>query len=77
MSETVLQLESSILELPREEQLWLVERIIHSLRESEMRERTAWEADLVAMASDHAIQNEIRVIDQEFSIAEMDGLENL
>jgi len=32
MSETVLQLESSIRELSREEQLWLVERIVHVLR---------------------------------------------
>lgn len=77
MSETVLQLESSILKLPREEQLWLVERIIHALRESEMRERKLWEADLMAMAADPAIQNEIYAIDQEFRVTENDGLENL
>lgn len=77
MSETVLQLESSILKLPREEQLWLVERIIHALRESEMRERAMWETDLIAMAADPAIQNEIREIDEEFSVTESDGLEKL
>lgn len=77
MSETVLQLEASIRELSREEQLWLVERIIHALRESEMRERKLWEADLMAMAADPAIQNEIHGIDQEFRVTENDGLENL
>lgn len=77
MSETVLQLESSILELSRDEQLWLVERIIHALRESEMRERALWEADLIAMAADAAIQKEIREIEQEFRVTEYDGLENL
>ncbi|RIK28876.1 MAG: hypothetical protein DCC52_07920 [Chloroflexi bacterium] len=77
MSETVFQLESSILELSREEQLWLVERIIHALRESEARERALWEADLVAMAGDPAIQKEIREIEQEYSVTENDGLENL
>ncbi len=77
MSETVLELEVTIRELPREEQLWLVERIIHALRESEMRERALWEADLISMAADPAIQNEIREIDQEFAVTENDGLENL
>lgn len=77
MSETVLELEASIRELPREEQLWLVERIIHSLRESELQEHAAWEADLVAMAADPTIQKEIREIEQEYSVAENDGLENL
>lgn len=77
MSNTVLQLESNILELSREEQLWLVERIIHTLRESEMRERKMWKADLIAMAADPAIQKEIREIEQEYSVTENDGLENL
>ena len=77
MSETAFQLEASIRELPREEQLWLVERIIHALRESETQERALWEADLIAMAADPAIQNEIREIEREFANTETDGLENL
>ncbi len=77
MSETVLELEASIRELSREEQLWLVERIIHALRESEMHERALWDADLDAMAADPAIQKEIREIEQEFAVAERDGLDNL
>lgn len=77
MSEALLELESEIRELSRQEQLWLVERIIRALREDEMREHAVWEADLAAMAADPAIQKEIREIEQEYSVTEKDGLENL
>jgi len=36
-----------------------------------------WDADLDAMAADPAIQKEIREIEQEFAVAERDGLDNL
>lgn len=67
MSDTVLQLESSILELTRKEQLWLVERIIHALRESEIDERAVWAANIEEMANDPDIQDVLRELEQEGS----------
>lgn len=77
MSETVLQLEATIRELSREEQLWLIERIVHALRESETEERARWAASLDEMANDPDIQRENQLIAQEFAITENDGLVGL
>lgn len=77
MSETVLQLESSIRELTREEQLWLLERIIHALRQSEVDERAAWASSIQEMANDPEIQSENQAIAREFAIADNDGLAGL
>ncbi|HZQ09484.1 MAG TPA: hypothetical protein VFD70_23095 [Anaerolineae bacterium] len=77
MSETVLQLEASIRELPREEQLWLLERIAHWLRESETAEHARWVASLDEMAHDPDIQRENQIIAREFAVTESDGLEGL
>ena len=48
------EIEQSINQLSREEQLWLIERLAHTLRE------TTWEAQLVAMASEPEIQRELK-----------------
>ncbi|MBI4672524.1 MAG: hypothetical protein HY741_12775 [Chloroflexi bacterium] len=77
MSEAVLQLEASIRELAREEQLWLLERIAHWLYERETQEHMRWVASLDEMANDPAIQKENQLIAQEFAITESDGLEGL
>lgn len=70
MSETVLQLEASIRELSWEEQLWLIERIVHALRESETDERAQWIASLDEMANDPDIQGDNQLIAQEFAVTE-------
>ncbi len=44
------------------------------VREIEQTKDTDWEKQLQEMALDQEIQTEIKKIDQEFSIAEMDGL---
>jgi hypothetical protein len=76
------ELEQVIRNLPREEQLWLVERIIHHLRVQSTHSdveahRVSLEQQLTDMANDPAIQIELRAINQEFAAAEMDGLQQL
>ena len=44
------------------------------VREIEQTKDTDWEKQLQEMTLDQEIQTEIKNIDQEFSIAEMDGL---
>lgn len=44
------------------------------VREIEQTKDTDWEQQLQEMALDQEIQTEIKNIDQEFSITEMDGL---
>lgn len=77
MSEAVLELEASIRELSRADQLWLLERIAHWLRESETEEHARWVASLDEMASDPEIQRENEIIAREFAVTERDGLEGL
>ena len=70
------QIEERITQLPIDEQLWLIERVAQRLRES-MRNQRAFEAQLVAMATDPDIQREIHQIAEEFAVTEADGLEPL
>ena len=70
------QIEERITQLPVDEQLWLIERVVQRLRES-MRTQHAFEAQLVAMATDPDIQREIHQIDEEFAETESDGLDTL
>jgi hypothetical protein len=73
------QIEESISRLSYEEQLWLIERIIHNLRitpssNNRSRQPQTFEEQLSLMANDPAIQGELKAIDREFAITEMDGL---
>lgn len=77
MSETVMQLEASIRELSRDEQLWLIERMIHWMREGESEKRARWAASLDEMSNDPDIQRENESIAREFAVADNDGLERL
>ena len=74
------QIEKTIGHLSREEQLWLIERLAHRLREesvkSDIVEQTAFKSQLVAMATDPEIRVELKRIDQEFAVTEADGLES-
>jgi hypothetical protein len=71
---SLTQIESNIGLLSREDQMLLLERIIHRLRKMNIKEKDNLECQLAAMASDGEIQRELLKIDEEFSVAESDGL---
>jgi hypothetical protein len=78
-SPSLSQIEQSISLLSYEEQLWLVERIIHNLRVTRSSKNLSsqpqtFEQQVSQMANDPAIQGELKAIEQEFTITEMDGL---
>lgn len=73
---TLNQIEENINHLPLIEQLWLLEHLARQLRENLMGQ-SSLEAQLVAMALDPEIQNELREIEREFAVAEDDGLEEV
>ncbi|WP_234301000.1 hypothetical protein [Sphaerospermopsis aphanizomenoides] len=86
-SSHLIEIEQSVSRLSREEQLWLVDRIIHNMKLNTMREiankrashipnltHESIEQQLANMANDPAIQAEIAAINQEFANTEMDGL---
>ena len=68
------QLEENIYELSLDEQLWLIERLAQHIR-TVMIEKDGLEAQLITMANDPEIQDELRMIEAEFAVAEADGLE--
>jgi hypothetical protein len=65
MTLSVHDIENTIARLPLSEQLLLLERITHQIRLN---------SQLNTMAHDPQIQNELLQIQQEFAIAELDGL---
>jgi hypothetical protein len=78
-SPTLSQIEQFISLLSYEEQLWLIEQIIHNLRVTRSNDNLSnqpqtFEQQLSIMANDPAIQEELKAIDWEFAITEMDGL---
>lgn len=80
MSPILQQIEQSIRALSVEEQLWLLEKIAHELRQKTQFANLPiagfdMETQLVEMANDPAIQAELAAIEQEFAFTEMDGLE--
>jgi hypothetical protein len=81
MSLAVLsEIEKTVSHLPHNEQLRLIEQLVHHLREdlmvSDEVEQATFESQLAAMATDSDIQNELQKIDREFVATESDGLEN-
>jgi hypothetical protein len=76
-AENLSQIEENIGLLSREEQLWLIERMIHRLRQGERKEKASLESQLEAMAADPEIQRELQNIDEEFRVTEADGLRTL
>ena len=77
MNSSVLsQIEERIAQLPAYEQLWLIERVAQRLPEH-IRKQRGLEAQLAAMAADPEVQRELHRIDEEFAVAESDGLEAL
>jgi|LGOV01.1.fsa_nt_gb hypothetical protein len=79
-SEVLCQIEETVSHLHHDEQLWLIEQLVHHLREDLMKsdavEQAAFESQLAAMATDHEIRAELQEIDREFGVTEADGLEN-
>jgi len=69
MNSSVLsQIEESINQLSLDEQLWLIEQLVHRIRENTLKQ-SVWDSQLVAMAADPEIQNELQKIDEEFAVA--------
>ena len=70
------QIEESIHELSLDEQLWLIERLAQHVRNAIAIQRD-FEKQLIAMANDPQIQNELQTIEEEFAVAEGDGLDSI
>lgn len=68
------QIEADISQLSLSEQLLLMERLAHRIREHTLRSRPALADQLAAMASDPDIQRELQQIEAEFASTETDGL---
>ena len=75
ISVPLAQIEREIRQLSYDEQLWLIERLIHGLRQQSRDARPAFDAALAEMAADPEIRRELEEIAQEFAASEMDGLE--
>ncbi|MDX2229151.1 MAG: hypothetical protein NW220_05920 [Leptolyngbyaceae cyanobacterium bins.349] len=69
VSNHLLEIERAIAGLSTQEKYWLLERITRQLKELD-------ETELLQMANDPEIQTEIRTIEQEFTLTEMDGLQS-
>ncbi|MFC1974999.1 hypothetical protein ACFLXQ_01215 [Chloroflexota bacterium] len=67
-------MKKNVYELSLDEQLWLIERLAQHIR-NRMAIKHDIETELMAMANDPEIQNELQMIEKEFSVAEADGLE--
>ena len=80
LSPVLSQIEKTISHLSREKQLWLIEQLAHRLREDSMKskivEQAAFESQLAAMAMDPEIRAELKKIEREFAVTELDGLES-
>ena len=72
---TVDQIDQSLATLTLRDQLFLMERLARSIRENTL-ESTQFEDALEAMSQDPAIQRELAIIDHEFLITELDGLDD-
>jgi len=68
------QIEERIHQLSFAEQLWLIERVAQRIRE-QLVAQSAFEHQLVAMAADLDIQQELQRIEEEFAPFAADGLD--
>ncbi len=71
------QIEHKIIQLSREEQLLLIERTVHHLREKNLEDESFIESQLAAMAIDPEIQTEMKKINEEFTVTASDGLDKV
>ena len=69
------ELEENIRRLPLDDQLLLIERVSHRIR-NDISGKMDIDAQLSKMAADPEIQKELQEIEQEFSATEQDGLDD-
>ena len=69
------ELEENIRRLPLDDQLLLIERVSHRIR-NDISVKMDIDAQLSKMAADPEIQKELQKIEQEFSATEQDGLDD-
>ncbi len=74
MNTVLSQIESSIVLLPADEQLTLISRVAERLSRRQDA-RSDFGDRMIEMAADPEIQREIREIERDFRITEMDGLD--
>ncbi len=82
MSPKLLEIDRTIRNLSLAEQQWLLERLTKQIQcqkqsSGKFSDLEAIKQQLENMANDPDIQREIAEINQEFALAEMDGLESL
>jgi hypothetical protein len=72
----ISQIEDTFSKLSISEQLSLIERLVHQVQKSTLKQPTGLENQLALMAADPQVQNELERIEEEFAYAEADGLGN-
>jgi uroporphyrinogen-III synthase len=72
---SLAQIEDAIRQLSYDERVWLIERLVHGLRQCSTVSSSQNVAALAEMAADPEIRRELAVISEEFGHTEMDGLE--
>ncbi len=72
----ISRLEREILQLPSDEQRWLVDRLARRIRTDNVRPAESAGTLLASMAADPEIVRELRTIDEDFRVTENDGLGN-
>ncbi len=78
---SLAQIEQSIDFLTYDELLYLLEKLVRSLKKKSssrvLLSQQAFEQQIAMMATDPDIQRELAEIDSEFAVTELDGLEKL
>ena len=77
MSNKLLEIEQAINSLSLDEQKWLLNRLSEKVKQksTQILENYNVENQIELMAKDPDIQREIALIDEEFIITEMDGID--
>ena len=79
LSVILMEIEEKISRLPRKKQLWLIDQLERKFKENSnnnaVGEQTHFASQLAMMANDPEVQTELKKIEQEFALAEGDGLE--
>ena len=73
---TLERIEADISQLPLSEQLLLMERLAHRIRQRALPPQPDFDSQLAAMASDPDIQRELRQIEAEFAGTEAGSLDS-
>jgi hypothetical protein len=78
---SLAQIEQSIDFLTYDELLYLLEKLVRSLKKKSssrvLSSQQAFEQQIAMMANDPDIQNELAEINRDFAVTELDGLEKL